>query len=230
MDKEYFNNKRKSHYPGNTQFIDDRLDLDGELCKLNVCNINKKSSSLNANVNDLLLVYITSSKSYKLVELSKDHIPKNSCVFGLDDNCNLSLIKINQVIEYPKSTIYTITCKHGDVSVSEHHFLLTVDDNLNIKKISIKNIAKDLPILIPRQIKVIEDDSPLDFGDCGEILKENGIEYVKKARTKAFRYVKKDFDLGYLLGHYCAEGSMNVVTFSCGNDKKQMEKVAEVIH
>lgn len=190
--------------------------------------INKRAFKKELNANELLLIYNADSDSNKLVELSNVQIKNNSHVYGLDKSDQLREIGVNKIIER-KGIKHNIVCKHGMLSLSEKDSLFTVDDDLNIKKIPLKNVHEGIPILMPRVIHVTEDRTPLDFSSCGEIIEENGIQYVKKALTKAFRFVEKDFDLGYILGQYCAEGSMNVVSISCGNNKIEMEKIARLV-
>ncbi|MFX1570978.1 MAG: LAGLIDADG family homing endonuclease, partial [Promethearchaeota archaeon] len=196
----------------------------------NFCNvIGKEKPNIKTIENELILIYNSDLKTYELAELDNRQISNNSYIFGLDKNSNLRNIKIDQIIEYPNSISYKIAFKHGTLSLSEHHSLLSVDKNLNIIKIPVKKIEVGMPILMPRQINIIENHSPLDFSNCGEVFEEDGIEYVKRARTKAFRFIKKDFDLGYILGHYCSEGSMNQVVVSCGNQKAEIEKVSVLV-
>jgi len=190
--------------------------------------INNCAPDADVNANELILIFSADSKSYELVELSNTQINKNSHVFGLNKSDQLRVIGVSKIIKSIGIT-YNILCKHGMLSLSENNSLFTVDDNLNIISIPVKNIHEGMPILMSRIIHVTEDHSRLDFSSCGEIIEENGIQYVKKARTKAFRFVEKNFDLGYILGQYCAEGSMNLVSISCGNDKSEMEKVANLV-
>lgn len=194
-----------------------------------VNKIHNEKANIKIVENELVLIYNCDSKTYELVELGNAQISNNSCVYGLDEFHQLRELKIIKVEKYPESILYHIKCKHGTILVSENHFLLTVDDDLNIIKISVKNVKEKIPILMPRTINVNEDHTPLDFYNCGEIVIENGIEYIKKARTKVFRFVEKDFDLGYILGHYCSEGSMNQVVVSCGNQKAEMEKLSVLV-
>lgn len=137
-------------------------------------------------------------------------------------------IVVHEIIK-TKGISFNIICKHGTLTLTENNSLYTVDDDLNFIKINVKDVHEGIPILMPRVIHVVEDPSPIDFSRCGEIIEENGVQYVKKARTKVFRFVEKNFDLGYILGQYCAEGSMNIVSISCGNDKSEMEKVANLV-
>ncbi len=181
------------------------------------------------NSNELILIYDGDSNLYRLVEMGYIQNSEDSYIFGLDENFQLKEIEIKGMEKLPSDISLHITCKHGILSLSEQHKLLSVDENLNIIQTAAKYVKVGTPILMPRVIDVIEDDSPLDFSNCGEILIENGIEYVKKALTKAFRFVDKNYELGYILGHYCSEGSMKYITFTCGNNKTEMEKVASLI-
>jgi len=200
-------------------------------------DVNKKKRSpieerifSKVNSNELILIYDFNSNLYRLVEMGYIENYKDSYVFGLDENFQLKEIKIEGKEILPSSISLNITCKHGILSLSEQHKLLTVDENLNIIQIPANNLKEGTPILMPRVIYVIEDDSPLDFSNCGDILVENDIEYVKKAFTKAFRFVEKSYELGYVLGHYCSEGSMKKVSISCGTNKAEMEKVANLVY
>lgn len=191
-------------------------------------NINKGASDVEINANELILIINADSKSNELVELSNIQINNNSQVLGLDISDQLREIGVYEIIK-TKGISFNIICKHGTLSLTEKNSLYTVDDDLNIIKISVKNIHEGMSILMPRVIHVTIDHSPLNFSNCGEVIEENGIQYVKKACTKVFRFVEKNFDLGYILGQYCAEGSMNIVSISCGNDKSEMEKVANLV-
>ncbi len=180
------------------------------------------------NANELILIQNGDSESNRLVELSNAQINENSHVFGLDKSGQLKAISVNKIVKSTGIT-YNIICKHGVLSLPERSSLFTVDDDLNIIDIPVKEVHEGIPILMPRVIHVTEDHSPLDFSDYGEFSEENGIQYVKNALTKVFRFVAKDFNLGYILGQYCAEGSMNVVSITCGNNKTEMEKVAYLV-
>lgn len=193
-----------------------------------IFNIKKGASDVELNANELILIYNADLKSNELVELRNIQINKNSQVLGLKISDQLKEIRVHEIIK-TKGISFNIICKHGTLSLTENNSLYTVDDDLNFIKIPVKNVREGMPILMPRVIHVVEDHSPLDFSRCGEVIEENGIQYVKKARTKAFRFVKKNFDLGYILGQYCAEGSMSLVSISCGNDKSEMEKVANLV-
>jgi hypothetical protein len=196
--------------------------------RYSINNINKGASDVKINANELILIINADSKSNELVELSNIQINNNSQVLGLDISDQLREIGVYEIIT-TKGISFNIICKHGTLALTENNSLYTVDDDLNFIKIPAKNVHEGMPILMPRVIHVVEDHSPLDFSSCGEVIEENGIQYVKKARTKVFRFVEKNFDLGYILGQYCAEGSMNVVSISCGNDKSEMEKVANLV-
>ncbi|KKM99698.1 hypothetical protein LCGC14_1145240 [marine sediment metagenome] len=229
MTKNFFCTKRKIHYSPNDKFVNNNFNLIQEITEKFIFNTKTETSNKEINANELVLIYDKGLNIYNLVELCKAQINDDSYIFGLDKEDILRNIKINQFIEYPNSISYNITCKHGTLSLSEHDSLLTVDNNLNIIKIPINKIKEGVPILIPRQINVIENDSPLDFSNCGEIIIENGIEYVKKDFTKAYRYVGKTYELGFILGQYCAEGSMKKITITCGNNRSEMEKVRDLI-
>ena len=229
MSKKNYCSKRKIDYDINNQFIHNNLNLYQEINDKSVFNIKTEASNKEINANELVLIYNKYLNIYNLVELCNVQINDTSYIFGLDKNGKLRNIKINQFVEYPNSISYNITCKHGVLSLSEHHSLLTVDNNLKIIKIPINKIEEGMPILIPRQINVIEDHSPLDFSNCGEIIEENGIEYIKKDFTKAYRYVEKTYELGFILGQYCAEGSMKNITITCGNNKSEMEIVRDLV-
>ena len=196
--------------------------------RYSINNINKGVSDVVINANELILSINAEPKSNKLVELRNIQINNNSQVLGLNISDQMREIKVHEIFN-SKGISFNIICKHGTVSLTENNSLYTVDDDLNFIKIPAKNIHEGMPILMPRVIHVVEDHSPLDFSKCGEVIEENGIQYIKKARTKVFRFVKKNFDLGYILGQYCAEGSMNLVSISCGNDKSEMEKVVNLV-
>jgi intein/homing endonuclease len=195
---------------------------------ISINNIKKEVAKAKINANELILIYNADSESNELVELSNAQMNQNTFVFGLDKSDQLKAINSSEIIKKTGNSYY-ITCKHGMLSLSERNSLLTVDDELNIISIPVKSVCKGMSILMPRFIHVDEDRTPLDFSNCGEVIEENGIQYVKKALTKVFRFVEKNFELGYILGQYCAEGSMNVVSISCGNNKSEMEKVAYLV-
>lgn len=220
---------KKNRYSSNKRSNHNILNLNQRINKKFVYNIRKEATNTEINSNELVLIYNGDLNSYGLVELCNAQINNNSYIFGLDEYCQLREIKIEHLLKYPENISYNVICKNGILSLSKNHSLLTVDENLNIIKVSVKDVKEGMPILIPRTIEVIEDHSPLDFCNCGEIIIENGIEYVKKARTKAYRYVEKTYELGYILGHYCSEGSMNQVTITCGNQKAEMEKVSVLV-
>lgn len=189
-----------------------------------ITDIKNEALNTEINSNELILMFNANSESNELVELSNAQVNNKTLVFGLDKSDRIKTIGASEILK-SNGFSYNIVCKHGMLSLSERNFLFTVDEDLNIKKKSVKSVSEGMTILMPRFIHVNEDHTPLDFRRCGEVIEENGIQYVKKALTKAFRYVEKDFDLGFILGQYCAEGSMNVVTISCGNDKIEMEKL-----
>ena len=192
-------------------------------------NVKRETFYSKTNANELLLIYNSGSNSYELVELCNVQLNNNSHVIGIDKCGQSREIEIKDHLKYPNQLSYNITCKHGILSLSENQSLFTVDENLNIIKIPVKDVKEEMPILMPRNIDVIVDHSPLDLSNCGDVIEENGVQFVKKARTKAFRFVEKNYELGYILGHYCSEGSMNQVTISCGNQKAEMEKIRSLV-
>ena len=179
--------------------------------------------------NELVLMFDLNTNSYNLLKIREIENYKNLYIFGLDENYKLIEIPIEGIKEKYRDFSLNITFKHGILSLSKQHKLLSVDENLNIIQIAVKDVKEGTPILMSRAIDVIEDDSPLDFSNCGEIIVEDGIEYVKKALTKVFRFVEKNFELGYILGHYCSEGSMKILSISCGNNKTEMEKIVSLV-
>ncbi len=227
--KKYVNNS----FRNNCQFkspIIDVTDFQHDSNENSTFSVRRKGElDTEINANELILIYKSNSNKYELVEFCNANIDDNTFTYGLDENRHLNEIRIEQLKRFSKITSIYIKCKYGTLALSEQHSLFSVDENLNIIKIPVKNIKEGTPILMPRIIEVIEDHSPLDFSNCGEIIDEKGIQYVKKARTKAFRFVKKSFEVGFILGQYCAEGSMNEVTISCGNNKSEMERVANLV-
>ncbi len=218
----------------NQVFFDEEIIQEDKLQRINDV-YEKERTPIEENLfskmqqNELVLLFDLNTNSYNLIEIKEIENYKNSYIFGLDENFELKKIPIEGIKKKYRDFSLNLTLKHGILSLSKQHKLLSVDENLNIIQITAENVKEGTPILMPRVIDVNEDDSPLDFSNCGEIIVEKGIEYVKNALTKAFRFVEKNFEVGYILGHYCSEGSMKHITFTCGNNKTEMEKVAFLI-
>jgi anaerobic ribonucleoside-triphosphate reductase len=178
---------------------------------------------------EFILLFDKTSNSFNLTEISNAIINEKVATYGFNKEGNPKLMEVEKLIQHPKRHTMKIICQHGSISVTEGHSLFSVDENLNITEISGKDIKVGTPLLIPREIDVPENSSPLDLNGCCECIVENGVQYVKQALTKAYRFIEKTYNLGYILGHYIAEGTMKGVTITCGTDKQEIERVAKLV-
>ncbi len=182
------------------------------------------------NANELVLLHDNKSNLYRLTEIRNAQIQEYDSTIGLNNfSQRAEKIDVDKLMKLPEDGSINIICKHGEISVSESHSLLSVDNNLNIIEINAKEIKPGTPILIPRILEVKENSAPLDLSNCGEVVKKNNKEYIREARTECNRFIEKNFELGYILGQYCSEGSMNLVTLTSNSDKKVVEKVKNFV-
>ncbi len=178
------------------------------------------------NANELVLLHDNKSNLYRLTEIRNAQIQEYDSTIGLNSFSQRSeKVNVDQLIKLTKDRSLNIICKHGEISVSESHALLSVDNNLNITEINAKLIKPGTSILIPRIFEVKENSAPLDLSNCGNVVKKNNKEYIREAKTECYRFIEKNFEVGYILGQYCSEGSMNQVTITCNSDKKLVEQV-----
>ena len=182
------------------------------------------------NANELILLYNSESNLYKLTEIKNAKIKENCTTFGFNVYSKQpSKVNVSEIKKLPKEESLNIICKHGILSVSKDHSLFTVDDDLNITEIKAKDIKEGIPILMPRNIEVKINKNPIDLSNCGKIIKEDNVEYVKEARTKAKRFINKNSEVGFILGQYCAEGSMKYLTITCNTNQELVNKVGKLV-
>ncbi|MFX1295060.1 MAG: anaerobic ribonucleoside-triphosphate reductase [Promethearchaeota archaeon] len=178
---------------------------------------------------ELVLLYNEDTHLFGLTEISKALVNENISTFGFDKNNQPKIMNVEKLIKHPKRETFEIRTQHGLISVTNSHSLFSVDEELNIVDVAGKDVKIGTPLLMSREINVPENNLPLDLNGCCECLVENGVHFVKQAVTKAYRFIEKTYELGYILGHYIAEGTMKGVTITCGNDKSEMEKVAKLV-
>ncbi|MFX1295371.1 MAG: anaerobic ribonucleoside-triphosphate reductase [Promethearchaeota archaeon] len=179
--------------------------------------------------NELVLIFNPNLNIYTLSEISKAQINGYSTTIGFDKDGHPKEMQVTKIIKHPKREIINIRYNHGEISVTNSHSLFTIDKNLNIICIEGKDIKIGTPLLIPRKINIPKNNDPLDLEGCCECIEENNIQYVKLNDTRALRFIDKTFKLGYILGHYIAEGTVKGVKIACGIDKQEIEKVANMV-
>jgi len=178
---------------------------------------------------EFVLLYDRSQDIFQLSEISEAQIREDSVTLGFNKDGQPKEMQVTKLIKHPKRETLNIRCQHGEISVTDSHSLFTVDEDLNTISIEGKDVKVGNTLLMPRSLEFLVNNDPLDLGGCCECIEENGIYFVKQALSKAYRFIEKSYDLGYILGHYLAEGTMKGVTITCGNDKQEIEKVAKLV-
>ncbi len=178
------------------------------------------------------LVYLEDLNLYKLYESQELMNNYNISTYSMSSDGISCLMPVEGFSKKICNTIIKISSRFDDILLSQNQSIYSIDDKLNIYKILAFKLKSGDRILMPRKLKVLVNDNPLDLKDCGFVCEINGKEYITFGKSKLFnipRFIKKDFDLGFILGQYIAEGSMNIINLTCGTNKNIIMKVSEKV-
>ena len=183
----------------------------------------------NIKKNQYKLIFIKDLENPELLE-NMDEIQ----ILGISNNIQPKKVNISHFEKKDLQESLEIVCSHGSVIISPDQYLFTIDDDCNIIEIKGCDLKVGMPILMPRILKIDSNDEPLDLINCGKLITSNTTQYIEQFGKKAYRFIKKNSDLGVIIGQYAAEGTMpskyqpaTIISVSVDND--YIQKLQKII-
>ncbi|MBY8992473.1 MAG: hypothetical protein KGD58_17130 [Candidatus Lokiarchaeota archaeon] len=189
---------------------------------------------------EYILLYNEKKNQYKRVfikDLENPELLENMDelqILGISNNLQPKKVNFSHFEKKDLQESLEIVCSHGSVIISPEQYLYTIDDDSNIIEIKGRDLKVGTPILMPRILKIDSNDEPLDLINCGKLITSNTAQYIEQFGKKAYRFIKKNANLGAIIGQYAAEGTMPSrhqpgTTISVSVDKDYIQKLQKII-
>jgi len=87
---------------------------------------------------------------------------------------------------------------------------------------------------MPRILKIEPKNEPLDLINCGKLIYKNNVQYIEQFGKNAYRFIRKNANLGAILGQYEAEGTIpskfqpNTI-ISVSTDHEHIQKLQKIL-
>lgn len=189
---------------------------------------------------EYILLYNLKKNQYQRVfikDLENPELSENLNEFqilGISNKLQPEKVNISRVIKGEPRECLEIICSHGSVIITPDQFLFTIDEDCNVIEIKGSDLKVGMPILMPRILGIEPNDEPLDLINCGKLTNINNTQYIEQFGKKAYRFVKKNANLGTILGQYEAEGTIPskyqpATVISVSTDYEYIQKLQKIL-
>ena len=233
--KKFFLNGKYTDYFGTVLSYEEWIKIYKRKYFREVMPLDPKTQS-----HEYILLYNTKNNRYKRVfikDLENPELLENIDelqILGISNNLQPEKVNISQFEKKDLQKSLEIVCSHGSVMISPKQYLYTIDDDCNIIEIKGCDLKVGTPILMPRIFKINSNDEPIDLINCGKLITSSTTQYIEQFGKKAYRFIKKNANLGAIIGQYAAEGTMPSryqpgTTISVSVDKDYIQKLQKII-
>ncbi|MFX1502471.1 MAG: LAGLIDADG family homing endonuclease [Promethearchaeota archaeon] len=176
--------------------------------------------------------YFKPQSQFKLIESHELNKNNHFYTYGFDNEGKSTIIKINKIYPNVIKQKIKLSTRFDYLTLESDQSVFRIDDDLEIWEEKADEIEIGNKILTPREFKVIVNNRPIDLKECGLVYSVKTQEYLTFGNEKIWevpRFIDKSFGLGFILGQFISEGSMNIIDITSGTDKQLIHQVYEMV-